>query len=626
MLNKNYILLACLITGILLSAWWSSSVAQIKISNNQELQKSVLKGWNTWNNSNVLSRVLMPEGLAVNLVFRKKRGGPYYLRESYIANQQRNFPEKITPLDHAYDGSYIEMLVEWVGLKAKIQSATDGTDLILLYTPLEVPDNPHILILESGIMWNKPGTLQKEGHTIRAKFPDREIVIHSTQSPAAYQLPFVTPFLTFDSDKQIGFYTGQTRSITDIQQVLNRQKASHQRTKEKYGHLSEAYHAIQTLLGWCTIYDAENDRAITPVSRVWNDAWGGYIIFDWDTYFTAYMLALDHKELAYSNAIAITHAITEAGFIPNLEASFSVKTFDRSQPPVGSLMCKMIYDRHPEKWFLEEVYPKLLRWNRWWEKARDNRGYLSWGTKPHPREIDPPNKQAAKFESGLDNSPLFDEAVFNEQTYLLELASVGLMGLYLADCQALIKIANILNKPADIKEISKRAEKYSKSLQKLWDEQSGIYRDFDLVTQQFTRHLAPTHFYPLLAKAPSQKQAERMINEHFFNPQEFYGDWILPSISRDDPGYQDNSYWRGRIWAPMNFLVYLGLRNYDLPRARQELAEKSLKLILKEWIENRRVYENYNAETGVGGDVRNANSFYSWGALLGMIALMEGDY
>jgi len=101
---------------------------------------------------------------------------------------------------------------------------------------------------------------------------------------------------------------------------------------------------------------------------------------------------------------------------------------------------------------------------------------------------------------------------------------------------------------------------------------------------------------------------------------------MIPSIARSDPAFPDNSYWRGRIWAPMNFLVYLGLRNYDLPEARKELVDKSLRLMMKEWRANRRVYENYNATTGVGGDVRNSASFYSWGALLGFMSLMEQGY
>ena len=152
-----------------------------------------------------------------------------------------------------------------------------------------------------------------------------------------------------------------------------------------YGDLSDAYEAMHTLLAWNAIYDPYNQRIITPVSRVWNENWGGWVLFDWDTYFTAAMYALDNKYHAYSNAIAITNEITEEGFIPNFAASLNNgKSNDRSQPPVGSMICKLIYDKYQDKWFLDEVYDNLLTWNRWWEKARDNQGYLSWGSDPQP--------------------------------------------------------------------------------------------------------------------------------------------------------------------------------------------------------------------------------------------------
>jgi len=35
------------------------------------------------------------------------------------------------------------------------------------------------------------------------------------------------------------------------------------------------------------------------------------------------------------------------------------------------------------------------------------------------------------------------------------------------------------------------------------------------------------------------------------------------------------------------------------------------------------VYENYNSVTGLGGDVDNADPYYHWGALLGLIALID---
>ncbi len=107
---------------------------------------------------------------------------------------------------------------------------------------------------------------------------------------------------------------------------------------------------------------------------------------------------------------------------------------------------------------------------------------------------------------------------------------------------------------------------------------------------------------------------------------EFYGEYMIPSISRNDPAFNDNDYWRGRIWAPMNFLVYLGLRNYDLPEARKILSDKSLELIMKDWNKDHHVYENYNAVTGEGADVSNSDGFYSWGGLLALIPLMEAGY
>ena len=73
----------------------------------------------------------------------------------------------------------------------------------------------------------------------------------------------------------------------------------------------------------------------------------------------------------------------------------------------------------------------------------------------------------------------------------------------------------------------------------------------------------------------------------------------------------------------MNYLVYLGLRNYDQPAARKQLAQKSSTLFKKEWNENGHVHENYNAITGSGDDVHSSDRFYHWGALLGLIHYQE---
>jgi hypothetical protein len=83
----------------------------------------------------------------------------------------------------------------------------------------------------------------------------------------------------------------------------------------------------------------------------------------------------------------------------------------------------------------------------------------------------------------------------------------------------------------------------------------------------------------------------------------------------------------------MNYLVYLGLRNYDQAQVREELARKSLKLFEGEWTAKHHVHENYNSMTGAGDDVNSSDPFYHWGALLALIDYAEtndkpspGDY
>jgi neutral trehalase len=236
------------------------------------------------------------------------------------------------------------------------------------------------------------------------------------------------------------------------------------------------------------------------------------------------------------------------------------------------------------------------------------------------------NFQAALFESGLDNSPMYDGVPFNQATNQLEMADVGLNALYVADCRALAEIAGVLGKTAEQSELLARGDRYAAALSTLWDEKAGIYLNKRTDTGESSPRLSPTSFYPLIAKAPTAEQAARMASEHYFNPAEFFGEWVMPSIARNVPGFQDQNYWRGRIWGPMNFLVYLGMRNYDLGPARRDLVERSHKLLMKSWQSDRAIYENYNSITGAGNDVTSSDAYYHWGALLGVIGLMEQGY
>jgi neutral trehalase len=345
------------------------------------------------------------------------------------------------------------------------------------------------------------------------------------------------------------------------------------------------------------------------------------------------MAGLECKELAYANAIEITKSITPGGFIPNFAGSYGSASFDRSQPPVGSRLFLELYKKYHDKWLLEYVWDELLTWNRWWPKNRDNGGLLCWGSSPVSlplkSDADADSFQGAAFESGLDNSPMFDRVPFNKKTHLMEQADAGLTGMYIMDCDALAEIAAIIGKNDEASELNERANLYRKNIDALWDEKSGMYLNRRTDTGEPSPVLSPTNFYPLLGKVPTQARAERMMKEHLMNPDEFYGEWIIPSISRNVEAFSSQNYWRGRIWGPMNFLVYLGLRNYELPEARKILADKSEKLFMDNVNLNGLVWENYSAITG-NSDQAEAHSrgdaYYHWGALLGFIQLMEKGY
>jgi hypothetical protein len=126
-----------------------------------------------------------------------------------------------------------------------------------------------------------------------------------------------------------------------------------------------------------------------------------------------------------------------------------------------------------------------------------------------------------------------------------------------------------------------------------------------------------------MAGVATKEQAERMINEHFYNPNEFWGEYILPSTARNEKAFKDNHYFRGRIWGPMNFLVYLGLRKYNVGHSIEDMVGKSKNILLKTWNLKRDVYENYNATTGEGFDMGSSQKSYYWGALLGFMSFIE---
>jgi len=592
----------------------------------ESLKTGLAAGWNTWDTNSVLSHVLLPEGFAIELQLKDGESDEI-LENALIGSSEFENMEHVTAGPHAYDGSYTELTLEWHGIHIQVQSASVDDELYLLVTPIDASPSDS-LIIQPAMLWDRDGEITIDQTVISARTPERDINV----AVDANQARTASGRIYASLETSVALSTDTTKSVTQIRSVINSARTTFLAEKSQFGNESDLFDAMQTVLAWNVIYEPSNDRVITPVSRAWSVGWEGWILFEWDTYFAAYMHSLNNKDLAYANVIAMTSELTDRGFVPNF-ASARNKSEDRSEPPVGSFVVREIYRKYREESFVEKVFDDLLTWNRWWPDNRDVDGYLTWGSDPYEHEQLPEwlekgigAKQGAKWESGLDNSPMFDDATLDTESHRLMQADVGLMSLYILDCQSLSDLAGALGKHDIQAELEERARVYSAKLETLWNEEFGLYLNKNLITGEFSYRLSPTLFYPLIAGVPDQQQAKRMIDEHFYNPDEFWGEYMIPSIARNDAAFADNKYWRGRIWAPMNFLVYLGIRNYDLPDARKDFVEKSSSLLLQSWITERHVYENYNSETGQGNDAGMSDKFYHWGALLGFIGLIEHEY
>lgn len=573
-----------------------------------ELQQSANAGWNTFYNDDILSHVLLPWGFSISLSFRKKSSGDV-LRSLLV---HRESP--VRPDVRSANGSYTCLHIRHGNTPIKVESAVKDGEQIILVTPEGYYTSDEQLIVETAFLWGRDGTLIKENGRLGAICPDgRRIRLYSNTAPYPFYLPTLTApamFFTMNAPVVISTVPCTTEEACRIVRESRRAVAEE---AEKYGAHAESYRAMMSCLGWNTVYDPIKNRVCTPVTRNWNR--GKTInLFCWDTFFGALMLSLEHHDLARLNIKAILDEMTEDGMIPNAEGSL------HSQPPVGSMVLNEIYQRSGDTELLREVYPRLLRWNTWYYENRlTEEGYLCWGTGSYGK-----GKEAlfgAKCESGMDNSPIFDDAVYDEKSGLCMIADVGLMGLFIKDCLSLIRFSEILGYTEHIDALSERLNNVQKALSTLWNEEDGIYENLDLSTGKFCRRLSPLNFCCLFSPNIGEERKRSVLEKHLLNEEEFWGEYPLPSISKRDCAFSEQHYWRGRIWAPLNAIVYHALKDARCTCEAKLFAEKSEKLLLGSWETQRRVYENYGATDGRGDSARQSDAFYHWGALLGYIAV-----
>ena len=382
-----------------------------------------------------------------------------------------------------------------------------------------------------------------------------------------------------------------------------------------------ALDAMADIMGWNTIWDSVNHRPYITCSRNWDlKKFGGFGFWLNDTAINAFIVSQFDPDQARENLAMLLSAVTPEGNLPCIMTGNDAWV-DRTQTPIISFIVWQIYLRTGNRLFIDMAYETLARNNAWIRQARDgNRnGLLEFGSSDVGQGLYKGTKLAAKDESFMDNSPMHDEASWNEKTRTLDSEDVGLNSLVCLDCEMLGLMARALGRLDDAKRHDADAASLRKKIgSHLWDDKRKIFAN-RLWSGAFVKSVAPTSFYPLLCGAASKEQKKHLL-KHLEDPKKFGGDFGLPSVSRDDPALADNVYWRGRIWPILNWLVWNGLERAGEYEAADRLAEKGWRLFRKSWDERRLSPENYHPGTGEGLDQPDTDPFYSWTALLPFIA------
>jgi glycogen debranching enzyme len=549
-----------------------------------------------------------------------------------------------------------------------------------------------------------------------------------------------------------------------IEERLSEKLQAYQATRFKIETpMGEIWEAVSNHHNLSKVYGTQSKLSGHVVNRGWC-AVTKQRLFEWDTFLQGMMAALEDPEGGKESVRAILFHQRPNGLVPNTAYGndTTANSIDRSQPPVGAISVWKLYQYQPDREFLAEVYPKLLKWHNWWFDIRpanglpyrdgNQNGLLEWGS-----EIES-YLQGAKYESGQDNSPMFDDARMNEKSRTMEIDMVGLSGLWAADALYLSYMAKELGREDEARELKQQAIDMSKRIDSiLWNEDIGMYcnkywdkysrapelsafkklpvevygqeevtisyldnkgneisrkvksiqmddKDLDIFNmgkipatfsatlqpietgtyffytpeemgvvlkingQQlidnrkfwitefvsnpiyleegkdyemeftytgdipfellwtkeqpfegslFSERVGPTNFYPLIAGKVDTGNAKEAV-EFMMDTNKFWGEYVIPTISRDDPAFPSQGYWRGRIWPPTNYLTYLGIDNYASDSIVWQYALKSARMAQNEWLKQGHLHENYYASgSGTGTE------HYCWGGLMQTILLEE---
>ncbi len=380
---------------------------------------------------------------------------------------------------------------------------------------------------------------------------------------------------------------------------------------------------------------------------------GRNVLFGWDTYFTNLgLLQVDSFAVYAKNAVENQFAeIDQLGYVPNASEPWAQ---NRAQTPFLSMMVRDVYENlQLDKKWLFSAYEYLRKDYEFWTDTSaesienhntDIEGLQRFSHHATEEEllnfyeqIAPrfgfqdslqTNKKLllasswmAEAESGMDFNPRFD----NRCNKFIPVDLNANLFLYEKNFQWMVIELGLENEPDWEKLASKRKKLLTKYC---WNEEKGLFYDYDFVNDQQSSVASIANFYVLWAGMASEKQAEKIVgNLPLFEYESG------PTICEKTTQHHVYQWDYPAGWPPIYYLVAQGLHKYGYDKEAQRIAAKYLDVVTKNFQEpipisyqaTKRgttteetrepgfVYEKYNVVKGTINDAEYpSRAFQGW--------------
>ncbi|NBH12984.1 alpha-glucosidase [Lachnospiraceae bacterium] len=395
----------------------------------------------------------------------------------------------------------------------------------------------------------------------------------------------------------------------------------------------------------------------------------------WDSWKEVVAIARFNGDLAKNNVRALfDHQITEndevrpedAGAI--IDCIFYNKNADRggdggnwnernSKPALAGWSIWNVYEQTKDQAFLEEMYPKLVKYHDWWYTNRDadQNGIAEYGgmvcddhynwvqqedgewvieTDENGKKVVNPEAviEAAAWESGMDNATRFDVEGNGDDdigvkvyentdkngktiSFTINQESVDLNAYLYAEKLYLKSMAEVLGKADDAAKYQAEAENVQKYInENMYDETTGFY--YDLQTSQdgkvkkllVNRGKGTEGWIPLWANLATPAQAAK-VRDNMVDTDKFNLKVPFPTASKDNDKFTPSTYWRGPVWMDQALYGVEALENYGYTADALDMTY-ALFDNTEGLLGDGPIRENYNPVTGEGLHTKN----FSWSA------------